>query len=366
VLNFVLYFFRQNINELDIIHKNLEVRLEQLETKTSQVHHLTKQQSYHHQSTGHLTDDQHLLNIHQRTQSLHLDQGSHVLDQHLHSDQFNQIPHIDPLVSNDPILSGHSKLDDKSVHSSKIITSSHEEPMLSYTKTHEQHSREQSSTMDYSSDGESSSNSSDVFADNEMDPRSSTAQPHTNDITEGTANCVTHKSTSSNSSVISDSCASDSESEKSSVEADGQPCYGDRVVMSLNNVVSHSQDDQHVSIASNLTTVTPTELSSLSDDKSDENQSSSGEDDREQDEVEMVANSESSERSETSQTSIVTQSLLNKDDNIKEQQPVTNSLKDVTNSLLQPLPTTLHQEDERTSFTSPSSHSPVQKSPPKR
>ena len=45
---------------------------------------------------------------------------------------------------------------------------------------------------------------------------------------------------------------------------------------------------------------------------------------------------------------------------------MTNSLKDVTNSLLQPLPTTLHQEDERTSFTSPSSHSPVQKSPPKR
>lgn len=275
-------------------------------------------------------------------------------------------------MSNDSTLSDHSKHVDQLVCNSETVTSSHEEePTSSYTMTHVQHSGEQSPTMNYSSDDESSSILSGVFADNEIDPPSSTVQPHTNDIAEGTANYITHKSTGSNSSVISDSCVSDSEYERSSVDADGQPCYGDRVVMPLNNTVSHNQANQqkmHVSIASNLTTVTPTELSSLSDDESDENQSSSGEDSGEQDEVEMAGNSESSERSGTSQTLIVTQSLLNKDDNTKEQQhhSVANSLKDITNSLSQPPPTTLHQEDEQASFTLPPSHSPIQKFPPKR
>ena len=124
----------------------------------------------------------------------------------------------------------------------------------------------------------------------------------------------------------------------------------------------------HVSFASNLTTITPTELSSLSSDESIGHQSSSGEDNREQVEIETATNSESSEESEMSPaTSIVTQSLLNKDEISEEQhQPVTDTLGDITSGLSHPPPVIVHQEDEQTSLTLPSSHSPIHKSPPVR
>ena len=123
----------------------------------------------------------------------------------------------------------------------------------------------------------------------------------------------------------------------------------------------------HVSFASNLTTITPTELSSLSDDESNGHQSSSGEDNREQVEIEMVTNSESSEESETS-TSIVTQSLLNKDETMQEQQCQceTDTLGDITSVLSHPPPATMDQEDEQASLTLPPSCSPVHKTPPVR
>ena len=87
-----------------------------------------------------------------------------------------------------------------------------------------------------------------------------------------------------------------------------------------------------------------TELSSLSDDESNGHQSNSGEDNREQ---EMVTNSESSEESETS-TSIVTQSLLNKDETMEVQQHqcVTDNLGGITSGLSHLPPATMHQEDE--------------------
>ena len=59
-------------------------------------------------------------------------------------------------------------------------------------------------------------------------------------------------------SVLSDSCVSDSEDERSSVEADGQSCHGNRVITTLNSAVLHDQDEQqkmHISFASNLTTI---------------------------------------------------------------------------------------------------------------
>ena len=70
-------FVRQNISELDLIHKNLEARLEQLETNTSHAHHLTDQHNHQHQDTTHLTYDQ---LIHQ---SSNLGQSSQDLHQHL-------------------------------------------------------------------------------------------------------------------------------------------------------------------------------------------------------------------------------------------------------------------------------------------
>ena len=360
-------FFRQNITELDVIHKNLEARLEQLEARTSHADHVTDQQNYQHQHARSLSDNQH---VHQ---PLHLNQsGQHLNHQQIHTHQSDQFLHIDPLTNNDLILIDHSKHDHQPIHSTTVISYKQEEPVSSYPTT--QHSREQSltnSSVDSSnSDDESSNSSSNVFGDNEMDPPSSTADPHVNITEERTNSNVIHKSTSSNSSnVLFDSCVSDSEDERLSVEADGQPCSVDRVVtMPLSNVVSCDQDDQrkmHVSIASNLTTVTPTELNSLTDDESNEQQSSL-EDNRKQDE--MAANSESSDESVTSPaTSIVTQSLLNKDETTEEWQLVTDNLRDITNSLSQPPPTALHQEDEQTSFTlPPSSHSPVHKAPPMR
>ena len=141
----------------------------------------------------------------------------------------------------------------------------------------------------------------------------------------------------------------------------------------MNAAVSHDQDDQqkmHVSFASNFTTITSTELSSLSNDESNGEQSSSGEDNREQVEIETATNSASSEESETSPaTSIVTQSLLNKDEISEEQhqhQPVTDNLGDITSGLSHPPPVIVHQEDEQTSLTLPSSHSSVHKPPPVR
>ena len=365
-----MLFLRQNISELDAIHKNLETRLEQLETRTSHVHHLTNQQNYQHHDVKHLIDDRHLLINHQ---SLHVNQSSQELHQRSHTDQSSQTLHVDPLMNNDPILIDHSKYDHQTVHGSESVTSSHkqEEPISSYTTTHIQHSRERSPTNSSvdcsSSDDESSIISSNVFGDNEMDPPSSTVHTHPNITAEATTNTIIHKSTSSNSSVLSDSCVSDSEDERSSVEADGQPCYRDRVAMPLlNTAISCDPDDQHkmhVSITSNLTTVTPTELSSLSDDESGNEQiSSSGEDNREQDEIKMAESSEGLETS--SATSIVTQSLLNKDETTEEQ-PVTDNLRDITNSSSQPPPATL-QQDEQTSFILPPSHSTTQKSPPMR
>ena len=298
------------------------------------------------------------------------------LHQHSHTDQSIQTLHVDPLMNNDdPILIDRSKHDHQPVHGSGPVTASHVqvEPVSSYTTTHIQHSREQSptnSSIDCSSsssddddDDEGSNISSNVFGDSEMDPPSSTVHPHPSNKVEATINTVIHRSTSSSSSVLSDSCVSDSEDERSSVEADGQPCYGDRIV---NTAVSCDQDnqDQHVSITSNLTTVTPAELSSLSDDESDEQTSSSVEDNREQDEIKMAANGESSEGLETSSaTSIVTQSLLNRDETMEEQphQPMTDNLRDITNGSSQPPPATLHQKDDQSS--PPSSHSTVQKSP---
>ena len=334
------------------------------------MHHLTNQQNYQYQDVKHLIDDQSLLNNHQ---SLHLSQSSQDLHQYVHSDQSSQTLHVDPLMNNDPILIDHSKHDHQPVHGNEMVASSHkqEEPILSYTTTHIQHSREQSPTNSSvdcsSSDDEGSNISSNVFGDNEMDPPASIVHPQLNNTVEAITNPVIHKSTSSSSSVLSDSCVSDSEDERSSVEADGQPCYGDRVAMALNTAVSCDQDNQqkmYVSIASNLTTVTPTELSSLSDDESNEQKSSSVEDNGEQDEIKMAENSEGLETSPA--TSIVTQSLLNREETTEEQQhqPVTDDLKDITNSSSQPPPVTLHQEDEQTSFILlPSSHSTVQKSP---
>ena len=303
-----------------------------METRTSHAHHLTGQQNHQHQDTRHLTDDQ---NNHQ---SLHLGQSSQDIHQHLHTDQSKHILHIDPPMNSDSILIDQSKHDHQSVHSKTVISSHEQEPVSSYTISHIQHSREQSTTnssVDYSSsDDESSSILSNASEDNEMEPPSSTVQCYTNNTAEGTGDTVTHKSISSNtSSILSDSCVSDSEDERSSVEADGQSCHEDRVVTTLNSAVSHDQDDQqkmHVSFASNLITITPTELSSLSDDESNGHQSNSGEDNREQVEIEMVTNSESSEESETS-TSIVTQSLLNKDETMEAQQHqcVTDNLGDI-------------------------------------
>ena len=304
---------------------------------------------------------------------MHLNQDLH---QHSHTDQSSQTLHVDPLINNDPILIDQSKHDHQPVHGSESFISSHVQvdPISSYTTTHIQHSREQSptnSSVDCSSsssgggddDDEGSNISSNVFGDNEMDPPSS-IHPHPSNTVEATTNTVTHKSSTTSSSVLSDSCVSESEDERSSVEADGQPCYRDRVAIPLNTAASCDQDNQHdvhVSIASNLTTVTPAELSSLSDDESNEPTSSSVEDNREQDEIKMAANGESSEGLETSPaTSVVTQSLLNRDMTMEEQhhQTVTDNLRDVTNSSLQPPPATLHQEDEQTSPPST-----VQKSP---
>ena len=360
---------RQNINELDIVHKNLEARLEELETRPSHVHHSTSQQSYQHQDVKHLIGDQHLLNTHQ---SLH-----NIQDLHHHHDQTNQAPHVDPLVHNDPTtLTVHSKQYHQPVHGSETITYSHkqEEPILPSTTGHVDQSPAHSS-MDCSSsistsssdDDESSNISSNVFGDNEMDQPSSTTDHHPNNTVEGTINTIIHKSTSS-TSVLSDSCvSSDGEHEGSSFEADGQPCYEDRAAIPSNTAVSSDQHYVHqVSMASNLTSVTPTDLSSLSDDESDEPQSSSGEDDKEQSEIETAANCESSEGMDTSPaTSIVTQSLLNK---TEEQQPqlVMDNLRDVTNSLSQPPSVTLHQEEEQTLSTLPHpSHTTVHKSPKK-
>ena len=124
------------------------------------------------------------------------------------------------------------------------------------------------------------------------------------------------------------------------------PCNwpaGRSLVATLNAAVSHDQDDQqkmHVSFASNLTTITPTKLSLLRNDESIGHQSSSG--NREQVEIETATNSESSEESKTSQaTSIVTQSLLNKDETSEEQHqhlPVTDNLGDITSGLSHPPP----------------------------
>ena len=369
---FYVLFVRQNISELDLIHKNLEARLEQLETRTSHGHHLTDQQN-HQQDTKHLSDDQLIY------QSSNLGQSSQDLHQHLHTDQSKQILYNYPPMNNDPILIDQSKHDHQCVHSKTMISPHKEdEPVTSCTTSHIQHSREQSTTnssVDYSSSDDDSSSSipSNVFEDNEVEPPSSTVECYVN-TAEGTTGTVIHKSTSSNSSsVLSDSCVSDSEDEGSSVEADGQPYHGDTVVTTLNAAVSHDQDDQqkmHVSFASNLTTITPTELSSLSNDESNGEQSSSGEDNREQVEIETATNSESSEESETSPaTSIVTQSLLNKDEISEEQhqhQPVTDNLGDITSGLSHPPPVIVHQEDEQTSLTLPSSHSPVHKPPPVR
>lgn len=351
---------------MDVIHKNLEARLEQLETRTS--HILTDQQNYQNQDAKHLTDDQHLINSHH--QSVHYNQTSQDSNQHLHTDQCSQILHTDPLMNNDPILIDQH--DNQPVHSSEPVITHNQERLIS---THVQHSREQSpisSSVDYSSsDDESSNISSNVSSDNEMNLPSSTVHPQVNSTIEETTSCVIHKSTSSGSSVLSDSCVSDSESGRCSVEADGRPHYGDKVTLPLETAVSYSQDDQqkmHASITSNLTTVTPTELSSPSDDESNEQQSNSGEDNKEQVEIEMATNSESSEGLETSSVTsvVVTQSLLNKDESTEQHQPVTNNLRDITNGLSQPPPAMLHQEDILTSTLPPSSHSPVQKSPPKR
>ena len=360
---------RQNISELDLIHKNLEARLEQLETRTSHVHHLTGQQNHQHQDTKYLTDDQ------KNHQSLHLVQSSQDLHQNLCIEHGNQILHIDPPMNNDSTLTDQSRHDHHPIHSKTMISSHEQEPVSSYTISHIQHSREQSTTnssVDYSSsDNESSSILSNASEDNEMEPPSSTVQCYANNTAEGTGDTVIPKSTGSNSSsVLSDSCVSDSDDERSSVEDDGQSYHGDRVVTTLNSVVSHDQDDHqkmHVSFASNLTTITPTELSSLSDDESNGHQSSLGEDNREQVEIEMVTNSESSEELETS-TSIVTQSLLNKDETMKEQQCQceTDNLGDIASGLSHPPPAIIHQEDEQTSLTLPPSCSPVHKTPPVR
>ena len=361
---------RQNINELDIVHKNLEARLEELETRPSHVHHSTSQQSYQHQDVKHLIDDQYSLNAHQ---SLH-----NIQDLDRHHDQTSQALHVDPLVHNGPnILTVHSKHDHQPVHCSETITCSHkqEEPILpSTTGQVDQlpvHSSVDCSNRSISTssddDDESSNVSSNVFCDNDMDQPLSTIDHHPNNTVEGTINTIIHKSTSS-TSVLSDSCvSSDGEHEGSSFEADGQPCYEDRAAIPLNAAVSSDQHHVHqVSMASNLTSVTPTDLNSLSDDESDEPQSSSGEDDKEQGEIETAANCESSEGMDTSPaTSIVTQSLLNKNE---EQQPqlVTDNLRDVTNSLSQPPSVTLHQEEEQTLSTLPHpSHTTVHKSPKK-
>ena len=201
---YVLFvIIRQNISELDLIHKNLEASLEQLETNASHTHHLTDQHNYQHQDTKHLTDDQF---IHQ---SSNLGQSSQ--EQHLQTDQSKQILYNYPPMNNDPVLIDQSKHDHQSVHSKTMIPPHKDELVTSYTTSHVQHSREQSTTnssVDYSSsDDDSSSILSNVFEDNEMEPPSSTVQYYVNNTAEGTTGTVVHKSTSSNSSsVLSDSC----------------------------------------------------------------------------------------------------------------------------------------------------------------
>ena len=359
---------RQNINELDIVHKNLEARLEELETRPSHVNHSTSKQSCQHQDVKHSIDDQHSLNTHQ---SLH-----NIQNLHQHHDQTSQGLHVGPLVNNDSsTLDVHSKHDHQPVHGSETITCSHEqeEPIVPSTTAHVEQlpayssvdcSSISSSNSDSDEDDESSNILSNGFGDNEMDQPSSTIYHHPNNAVEGTINNVIHKSPSI-TSVLSDSCVSDSEDERSSFEADGQPCYGDRITIPSKTAVSSEQ--HQVSMASNLTSVTPTDLSSFSDDESNEPQSSS-EDNGEQDEIEKAANCKSSGSKglETSPaTSIVSQSLLNKNE---KQQPqlVTDNLRDVTNSLSQPPSATLYQEEEQTLSTlPPSSHTPVHKSPTK-
>ena len=113
-------FLRQNISELDLIHKNLEACLEQLETRTLHSHHVTDLQNYQ-QDTKHLTDDQ--LNH----QSSNLGQSSQDLHQHLHTDQSKQILYNYPPMNSDPILIDQSKHDHQSVHSKTMISPHNED-----------------------------------------------------------------------------------------------------------------------------------------------------------------------------------------------------------------------------------------------
>ena len=357
------YRYRQNIHELDTIHKNLEARLQDLQSTKSAATHVfrpivqhshdpdqnsvctdqssqcTDQSSYHSSQTD--QRNQHVANsqlLHDMRSSRHEDQHNQVIHGNQgtsHTDQTNSLIH----------KNYQQTLNDHPLHNTSepvTVSQRHEDTVytLYHTGSDSEHS---SSSTDYSSDDESVSSSTGSSVRIEAHPTlSTTLQPSHNIIDTYT---VTHHSTSS-------STLSASDDEELLVEADG-PAHSEAIPLS-----APVQDEQTAammqSVTSNLTTVTPTELSCNSDGEHSEHQS-------EYEHEVVVSSTESGEQEEElSTTTLVSQPLLDCNDEIKEQHTAVNSLRDITNSLSQSPPMTLKQDDH-----SPS-HSILQQSPPKK
>ena len=370
-----LYFFRQNIHELDAIHKNLEARLRQLQSTkptSAPVCQPTNQHSYHFDQSSVCTDQSSLHTDQSSCHSLQTNQSNqHSGNSQLlhdirsrHIDQHSQVIHGNQVTSrtdqsNSLIHNNHQQTHYPVHNTSEPVTSSHKQEDTVYTLQHtgQSISEHSSSSMDYSSDDESISSSTGSSIHSEVHPiPSTTQQPPHNTI--DTHTNITHHSTSSNSSSLSAS----SDDEELLVEADG-PAHSEAVPL---NALTRSQDEQTAammqSITSNLTTVTPTELSCDSD----------GEHQSKSEGVEVVvSSSESSEQVEESSTAtlVISQPLLDHDDDDdddderkEQQQSVITGLRDITNSLSQSPPMTSQVDHAIPS----SSHSTLQQSPPKR
>ena len=321
---------------------------------SAHVYQPTNQQSYHSDQNRMQTDQSccHSLQTDQSNQhsgnsqllpdirNRHIDQHSQVTS---HTDQTNSVIHNNH----------HQTLSDHPVHNtSEPVTLSHKQEGTVYTLQHTGSVSEHStSSIDYSSDDESVSSSTGSSIHSEVHPTLSTTQQplHNTD----THTSITHHLTSSNSSSLSVS-----DNEELLVEADG-PVHSEAIPLSA---PVHSQDEQTTammqSITSNLTTVTPTELSCDSEHSEHHSESES---------VEVVVSStESSEQVEESSTAtlVISQPLLDHDVERKEQQQsVVNGLRDITNSL-SPSPSMTLQQDDHVIPSPP--HSTLHQSPPKR